>query len=176
MLKRFTTLIIAGAFILMACEQNMPNQAADRPDYLLDVATTDSKISVYPMFGSYELKYAGQGYNGGKLKLQDGSSFIMENNSITPPVDVLWGENFTITWLLEKVNGELIFTFGPHGTKFSPPATVWLDFSALGTDNVSLWYIKDDGSRVQQKPIDVQGNKLLIYIDHFSRYAIGTEY
>ncbi len=76
----------------------------------------------------------------------------------------------------ELVNGDLVFTFGPHGSLFHPPVELrldWSKFKDLGTPD--LYYIQDDGDYALQKPdhVDTQGKFVILYLDHFSRYAFG---
>ncbi len=77
----------------------------------------------------------------------------------------------------DKFRTELKFTFGPSGASFDPPAEVWLDWKDLHSSNATLYYIDDNGDYIPQTPddVDVQNKKMKLYIDHFSRYAIGAE-
>ena len=80
---------------------------------------------------------------------------------------------------MEKtVTGEIVTTFSPHGTQFSLPAELtlrWDDFGIDPDDVPTLYYIEDDGTYSEQTPdhIDVGNKFLVIYFDHFSRYALA---
>ncbi len=70
---------------------------------------------------------------------------------------------------------ELIFTFGPHSSQFNPPAEVWFDWTDLDSKNVKLFYINDDGNYEEMHPdrVDRRGQRMLLWIPHFSRYAVA---
>ena len=81
----------------------------------------------------------------------------------------------------EKISDkEIIFTFGPHGSVFDPPAIVIMDFGVLETEreqelNPKVFYIEDDGTYSEQ-PIDFINSDekwLKVNISHFSRYAMS---
>ena len=97
---------------------------------------------------------------------------------MTPPVGTPNGADVTLTMLVERSedgNNELIFTFGPHGSQFNPPVEITFNWEDLGSDTAILYYIDDNGNFIQQEPdqIDVQGKRMTLFLDHFSRYAIG---
>ena len=77
----------------------------------------------------------------------------------------------------DSVNNELTFTFDPHDCQFNPSARVYLNYKDLGIDVPVLYYIDENGNYIQQNPdeIDVTNRNVILYIDHFSRYAIGAE-
>jgi hypothetical protein len=115
-------------------------------------------------------------YKGFAMSLPNHSSFILQPGALTPPEGTPLGADIKLTWLVEKDerNNELIFTFGPHGCQFSPTAEVWFDYSDLGTGEASLFYLEGKKKReVIPESIDVGNGKMLIHIDHFSRYAIA---
>jgi hypothetical protein len=115
-------------------------------------------------------------YKGFAMSLPNHSSFILQPGALTPPEGTPLGADIVLTWLVEKDerNNELIFTFGPHGCQFSPTAEVWFDYSDLGTGEASLFYLEGKKKReVIPESIDVGNGKMLIHIDHFSRYAIA---
>jgi len=71
--------------------------------------------------------------------------------------------------------------------------TVWLNYSDLAIEDddddeeddeddeddedVILYLIDENGNYIAQQPddVDLQGKRMKLYIDHFSRYAIGAE-
>ena len=152
---------------------------------------TDGSSS-YPQSGSVELFYVegsnklgsfegGEaGYTGGTINVAQGSKLQISPNSLTAPQG-LQGNDVTITMKVKKVKkqgqDQLEFTFGPHGSNFNPRAEVTFDWTELGINVANLYYIDDGGHYVLQAPdqIDVANKKMTLYLDHFSRYAIGAE-
>jgi len=117
-------------------------------------------------------------YMGGDIDLLPTNSvFDFDGGSLTPPPSIVWGDPVEITFSVDKdpVNNELVFSFGPSGCQFDPPARVILDYSELGIENPKLFYIESDGSYQEQTPdhIDTNGKWLTLKIDHFSRYAVA---
>lgn len=167
--------------LLGACTQQTPMQPAKQqvPDRVNAMAKPAA--GAYPQYGEKTFTYSNgvKGYGGGTMRVQNGSWFHLEDGALTPPPGTSFGDPVTVTMLIErdKFRNQLTFTFGPSGTTFEPPAEVWLDWQDLHTSAVRLYYIDDAGNYIEQQPeaIDYQGNKLKIYIDHFSRYAIGAD-
>ena len=128
----------------------------------------------YAFSGSKTLKFKKGAYKGGKIQLDQGSKLTIAKNSLTPPPGTPEGAKVTITMNVELVNGELIFTFGPHGCQFDPPAELRIDYSDLGVELPDLYYI-ENGEYIKQAPdhIDTQGRFMLLNFDHFSRYAVA---
>ena len=128
----------------------------------------------YAFSGSKTLKFKKRAYKGGKIKLDQGSKLTIAKNSLTPPPGTPKGAKVTITMNAELVNGELIFTFGPHGCQFDPPAELRIDYGDLGVELPALYYI-ENGEYVEQTPdhVDTQGKFMLLHFDHFSRYAVA---
>ena len=128
----------------------------------------------YAFSGSTTLKFKKGAYKGGKIKLRQGSMLTIPKNSLTPPPGTPAGANVTITMNVELVNSELIFTFGPHGCQFDPPAELRIDYGDLGVELPALYYI-ENGEYVKQSPdhIDTKGKFMLLRFDHFSRYAVA---
>ena len=110
----------------------------------------------YAVSGSTTLKFKKRAYKGGKIKLDQGSKLTIAKNSLTPPPGTPAGAKVTITMNVELVNGELIFTFGPHGCQFDPPAELRIDYGDLGVELPALYYV-ENGEYVKQAPdhIDV---------------------
>ncbi len=134
----------------------------------------------YPMTSSVVAYYQKKqkAYLGGYVALPNGSTFWLDNKSLTPPSE-LDGKNVTITFTMDKVaDSEYITSFGPHGSTFDPPAKLYLHWEELGIpvdETPELYYIEDDGSYTAQQPdeIDLQNKFLIIYVHHFSRYAMA---
>jgi hypothetical protein len=133
----------------------------------------------YPQYGSATSEWwtAKDTYKGTSFNIPNGSSLSLSNNALTPPPGTPANEPVTLTMLVEKdeINNQLIFTFGPHGCQFNPPVEVVLFWEDLGIDLANLYYIDDNGNYILQNPdyIDIQNKKMVLYIPHFSRYAIG---
>jgi hypothetical protein len=121
--------------------------------------------NVYPIWGKqnfYNNKKKGY-WEGGTITLSNGSKFIVEDGALTPPYPGASSVYVTVRADFDSLKNEIIFSFSPHGCVFDPPAEVVLDWNDLGIDVANLYYIEEDGSYTM----------LTIYIDHFSRYAIG---
>ena len=174
--------------LTVGCHENSssiadPNTAFDSQSSDLSLEKKKKKNynapMTYPQTASHVFPYSpweNLYYSGNITVLPSRSVFDLEWGALTPP-DSLWGQDVTITFTIDKdeANNELIFTFGPHGSQFSPAARVILDYSDLGIDIPTLYYIDENGNYIEQQPddIDVNGKKLTLYIDHFSRYALA---
>jgi len=135
----------------------------------------------YPLVGSkiFSLKRNGT-YGSGSITLDNGISFSLGTDALTPPSDIPFGDDVNITVTCERPNtgrNELTIEFGPHGCQFSPRAMVVLDWADLGIDVANLYYINDNGDYVLQNPdqIDIQNKRMYLYLDHFSRYALAAD-
>jgi hypothetical protein len=135
--------------------------------------------SDYPQSASCVVRYFKNWgyYRGSSCNIPNGSFFEFGHGTLVPPENIPLGDELTITMRCDRdpVSGELIFSFGPSGCQFDPPAKVWLDWSELGSPSAMLYYLKEDGGREEQLPdqIDVNNKHMCIYIDHFSRYALA---
>ena len=185
--NRLTTVtkraVICGLVIgFSACAEQAPFQPEANTKVMGPVAKKGDKgdsgnhESAYPQSGEVTLSYIKRGfYTPGHIILGQGSMLTIPRASLTPPPGTPKGAPVTITMQAEKVDKELVFTFGPSGCQFSPPVELRLDWSDLGDSVPKLYYIDEKGSYIEQKPdhIDRQGKFFLLYIDHFSRYALG---
>ena len=187
-MRLFNKLLLVGfaiilGFYLTSCDNQVNSlDNAESSDYSsFTLEKPGDMPGTYPMFGSdFSYYWAGKDiYKGTAINIPNGSNFSISNGALTPPPGTVPGSDVEITMLVEKdtVKNQLIFTFGPHGSTFNPPAEVIFDYSDLGISEASLYYIDENGNYIPQTPasISVKNNKMLIYIDHFSRYAIGTE-
>jgi len=115
-------------------------------------------------------------YGNAILGHPNGSKLTILQNAFIPPAD-LWGQNVTISMTVEKdtLNNELIYTFGPHGSQFSIPASLWISWADLGSANANLYYIDDNGNYIPQPydGINLNDKTFLLYVNHFSRYAVA---
>ena len=137
---------------------------------------SDQKFDIgYPQSASNTFKLQGRGYTGGFVTVPNMSELFVSRNSLTPPPDVPWGKDVTITMTVDKVNNQLIFSFDPHGCTFSKPAEIYFNWSDLGVEVAKLYYIDENGHYIEQQPDDInfQGKWMSLYVDHFSRYAVG---
>ena len=185
-----TGLLFAGLTLnFNACNEQSPLQSSTS---VADVSLTtlgkrldrrDDSAVTYPQSAARTFHYGmgsddtGEGYEGGNIMLSNGSTFHIEHGALTAPKGTQLDADVTITILVEKdeVNNELVFTFGPSNCQFSPAAEVWLDWTDLGSNNVKLFYIDSDGNHNEQTPdsIDRKGKRMLLRIEHFSRYALA---
>lgn len=135
----------------------------------------------YPLTGSAIISLKPNGlYSGGGITLANGVSFSLSNGALTPPAEIPYGDDVTITVTCQRPNvgrNELVLEFGPHGCQFDPRAQVILDYSDLGVDLANLYYIDDNGNYVLQNPdqIDIRNKRMILYLDHFSRYALSAD-
>jgi hypothetical protein len=139
-------------------------------------STVDSE---YPQYGNVVVYFKSNKdeYNGSTCELENGSCFTFSNGTLIPPSYITWGEEVTLTMQadLDPGTGELIYTFGPSGCQFLEPATLILDYSILGSENVTLYYLDDDNNRVEHLPdnVDLFNKQVHLYVNHFSRYALA---
>ena len=167
-------------FVFLGCSGESPLQPENSKDAVTfsGMAKTQEDTS-YPQTGSYTYAYwdAKDAYRGGTLICPNGTLLILTNCSLTPSPEILWGQDVTITATIDKdeVKDELIFDFGPEGCQFSPSAQVFLDYEDLGTGVPTLFYIDENGNYIEQEPddIDLTNKHIILYIDHFSRYAVA---
>jgi len=131
----------------------------------------------YPIWGKANFYNKKGVWQGGTIELSNGSKFTVEDGALTPPVPLASSVYVSIRADFDSVNQQIIFSFTPSGCVFSPPAELILDYNDLGIDIATLYYIDNDGNYIRQSPdhIDFQRRTITIYIDHFSRYAIGME-
>ena len=93
-------------------------------------------------------------YQGGFFTLPNGSKFDLAHGSLTPPPEFTWGDPVTVTMTVEidTIKNELLFTFGPSGSSFSPPAAITFDWHDLGIEKAALYYIDSSGDYIKQAP------------------------
>lgn len=117
-----------------------------------------------------------RGYKKSQITLDQGSKFTIPKNALTPPKG-MWGQDVIISLSVEVTDeaDELNVTFGPHGSQFDPPAELRIKYDQLGNQVPNLFYIDEDGEYIEQSPddIDEQGQFIIIYLHHFSRYALS---
>jgi len=174
-------LLAAGLTLLVATGfKEPPSQSGDNEATAL-ASRRGSSDSGYPQFASGTFHYRNKevGYEGGNLKLPTGTTLHFKQGALTPPPGTPRGADIRITMLVEKdtTRNQLVLTFGPSGCQFNPPAEVWFDWSDLNTSNGKLCYIDNNGNSLPQpsSSIDFQKRRVLLHIDHFSRYALAAE-
>jgi len=176
--------IVGMALSFNACSEQSPLSHSENAETeaVLAKKPAGGGDSAYPQTGvkSYKLQKAADGFyynsKAGSIMLGNGSKFIVERGALKSPMP--GGSLYVkMTAYYDATINELQFVFTPHGAQFSPPAEVWLNYSDLNISSAKLYYIDDNGDYIEQQPADVdfQGSKMKVYIDHFSRYAIGME-
>ena len=183
--KLFAILAATTALVFFAgCEKSQPvAPSADYTGGINDYGENQDftkKIKYeFPMSASCVLTYDESlgGYRGGGAFLSEGSGFIIPWNSLIPPPGTPKRAPVTIDIMVDRdnVTEELIFDFGPCGCQFSWPVTLIFSWKALGAQNVQLFYIDDNGNRIEMQPEDINVFEqwMLIKVNHFSRYAIA---
>lgn len=135
----------------------------------------------YPQYGEALVSYWSKKgiYKGTAINVPDGSNLSISAGALIPPPGTPLGAPVLVSMQAEKdeMNNQLIFTFGTSGCQFDPPAEVVFDYSDLGFELATLYYIDENGNYIPQSPasVNISNKKILIYINHFSRYAIGAE-
>ena len=180
---KIAAVFLLAFFFMMACESGDPIA----PDMASQNEGTRSlnkgkpiKDTSYDYPMSIDLTFLWvnpkKGFQGGQMKVENGTTFFFDGGSLTPPSG--WTDDRIILSMevdKDPVTNEFLFTFGPSGCQFSPAAEVWFVYEDLGIP--TLYYIESNGTYTEQTPeyIDFQGNKMMLKIDHFSRYAIGFD-
>ncbi len=178
--------LLAGLFLLIVgCSNDMLIQPRSESNNvtinILEKPPGTKEPITYPQSGTYVYTYwnARDAYRGGTLMCSDGSVFTVNATSLIPPPGHTWGEDVTVTMTIDKdeVDQKLIFTFGPSGTSFNPAAKVFMNYKNLNIENPKLYYINEEGNYIPQLPddVDVTNRSLIVYVSHFSRYAIASE-
>lgn len=72
--------------------------------------------------------------------------------------------------------------FSPHGTQFNEPLTLWIsykdaDLHGINEEDLKIWYFNDQLNvwELIGDVVDTENKVVGGLLDHFSRYAIGTE-
>ena len=197
----FLLLLMLMTFFLAACSQHAPTAIDNQDEFgtsdktmkrsnlsvkSLDLGLTDNSEPDAPEDQTYYSE-TGSGiaswwdnkeiYKGTGFDVPNGSSFGISNGALTAPAGTPYGQDIEIfmTIARDPVKNEHIVSFGPHGCNFDPPAEVCINWSDIGTAVPNLYYIDPDKGYVQQEPdaIYVYEKKMLLYISHFSRYAVA---
>jgi len=173
------TLVAGMALAFNACTNQAPLQPEGNVSALSKGKPGGESEYNYPLYTDLTFLANHKGsFQGGQMKVENGTTFLLSNGSLTPPAG--WTEDRIILTMevdMDVTRNELLFEFGPSGCQFNPSATIWFNYADLGISAPKLYYIDGNGNYIEQMPqaINYRGNKMLISIDHFSRYAIGTE-
>ncbi len=183
--------LITFIFLVMftvGCQQDNASSVAG-PDIFDATATPELTLDKkkdkgdadesYSQSGSVKLTYKSNwpGYKKGQINLGQGSKMTIPKKALTPPPGTPLGDDVTITMSVDydAQSNELNFEFGPHGSTFDPPVELRLRYSELGNQIPYLYYIDEDGNYIEQTPddVDIQGQFVILYLHHFSRYALS---
>jgi len=185
-IKLITVLVaIATLVFFVGCEKNGPVSSDQNNDSGITwISFNKGKIgggvgNGYPQTTSEEFTWNEylNCYRGGNLSFLNGTKLVVPFASLTPPAGTPTGDPILITGLIEMdtLNNELIFTFGPCGSGFTPAADIFMKYGDLGNGNPTLYYIDANGNYIEQEPhsIDRHQKWMQVEIQHFSRYAIA---
>ena len=155
------------------------------------------KKEQFPQYAEHTFKFdkRKEHYKGGKLNTTNGSKFKIKDGVLTPPDtwtetdgkgkkprNYEWGDPVTITMTVDKVDDRIVFTFEPSGCSFDPSAELtlsWKGLKAKKHEDATLELLDhdpdyhDQGEVIGAYETDTRGQKFLMWIDHFSRYAIS---
>jgi hypothetical protein len=168
-------------FLIISCEKESP-LASDSgeihngdQEFLAKPAKQESYT--YPIWGKMNFYNKRGVWQRGTILLSNGSKFSVETGALTPPHPLASSVYVTVRADFDSLNNEIVVSFTPSGCVFSPAAELILNYNDLGIDVAALYYIAENGDHIRQTPdhIDYQKKTITIYIDHFSRYAIGME-
>jgi hypothetical protein len=178
-LSWFSALAISLAAInFSACERSPLAVDETAPITVLEQSGKNSNFS-YPQSCSVTIEYNGKKrcYQGCEMTLLNGSTFQVPNGALVPPTGTPAQAPVKLTMMCEKraSENELLLTFGPCNSQFDPPAKLTLNWKDLNIDVPRLYFVDSDGKYTEQPPddIDIQGKRLVIYVHHFSRYALA---
>jgi len=184
LVKQITTLVLITIpiYIFIGCQEQSPMAPIPSDERIggQEILTKPKKKDVsytYPIWGKMNFYNKNGIWQGGTILLSNGSKFTVETGALTPPYPLASSVYVTVRADLDSQKNEIIVSFTPAGCVFSPPAELILDYTDLGIDIATLYYIDENGNYIQQSPdhIDYQEKTITIYIDHFSRYAIGMD-
>ncbi len=101
----------------------------------------------YPLFTDLTFLANSKGsFQGGQLKVENGTTFSFKSGSLTPPSG--WTDDRIILSMeveRDDDDNEMLFTFGPSGCQFNPSATIWFNYGDLGISAPKLYYVDSEG-------------------------------
>lgn len=177
--KRILSLIFLMVIMIgiSACSQDSEilsldskNQSDNLEGLLIDGSLSEENTSVSIYSEDEEF------YTPVLITISNGSFLKVHNKSLQPPQDLI-GKDVEITMEVTKdqESNELIFTFGPHGCEFISPAELCLSWKTTNSSNATLYYLDEHGNKKEHLPdqIDIENKRMIININHFSRYAVA---
>ncbi len=192
------TLIVMGSAYFNGCSENSPlqpeSQISEGPVTSLGTAGGALNKGLlklgdgYPQFALMRLGLIGKLFEGGDLKVKNGSSFHVAEGALIPPITSLLRRLLKVVTVSMEVDlvedleipqqgrvKALVYTFAPSGSQFDPPADAWFDFSDLNSPNAKVYYIAKDNNYIELEPakVDLVNKRLLLKVHHFSRYAVA---
>ena len=164
-------------FIISACSQDSGILSIDSKS---QAGSNETKLINGDLYeeGSFISEYVEDEdfYTPVLIQISNGSFLRIPNRSLQPPEDLV-GKNVEITMAVtnDVENNELLFTFGPHGCEFTQPAELCLSWKTTNSKNATLYYLDEQGNKKEHMPdqIDIVNKRMIININHFSRYAVA---
>jgi hypothetical protein len=172
-----TIVVVCLSFI--SCQEDNPISSINSSEPKIEEGNLGKKVLTYtyPIWGRENFYNRNGVWLGGTMTLSNGSEFVIAKGSMIPPNPYASSYYLTMRADMDSVKNEIIISFTPSGVLFDPPAELILDYNDLGIEIANLYYIDENGNYIPQTPnhINFQKKTITIYIDHFSRYAIGEE-
>ncbi|MBD3223385.1 MAG: hypothetical protein GF313_01545 [Caldithrix sp.] len=177
-----SVLSLTTLILFFSCEHNPPFDPSESTinDGNVSNGIYDSGAN-FDLFASHTFSYwnTENGYFGGRFNLASGHEIWVEDLALTPPEGTPVGEDIVISAECSRSAGEneLVYTFGPSGSQFSPPLKIQLDRAKYDIDNANLFLIDEEGNYIEQDEDDINYDDeyLNISIHHFSRYAVSID-
>lgn len=175
-------LMTAMALSFNACTEQSPMQVGGESTSItrapgeLNILKSTSPASLKKAFVSQKLITVAQ---GGKIEVGDNQHGKSRLNFKSGDVsqNVLVTFSWESTGLLEG-GAE----FSPHGTVFNNPVQIRLsykdaDLTGINEEDIKIWYFNEEDGVWELIAGEVHSDDKFVqgYIEHFSRYAIGTE-
>lgn len=166
--------LAAALVIISACSQDTEILSYDNNDKIDEEIENKSK----ELTGSCIVQYNKETglYSSAAINIPNGSFIRIPSKSLVPPSE-LKGTDVEIAMEVDVnfCNKEILFTFGPHGCEFTSPAELCLSWKDLGIQKANLYYLDDENKRIEHLPDQVDDSKkrMILYINHFSRYAVA---
>ena len=109
--------------------------------------------------------------DGGVIKIRNGAEFVI------PPEALEEDTKISAVMSSRQITDEkglgrklLVFTFGPFGTTFDPPAELHIDKGLLEEEDIDdIEIYNEDGEEIEAE-FDEDANELILYIPDFSYY------
>ena len=162
---------------LLACSQDSEILSLDSNS---QIGSNEARLIDGGLYenSSFTSEYVGDEdfYTPVLIQISNGSFLRIPNKSLQPPED-LFGQDVEITMTVtnDTTSNELLFTFGPHGCVFTKPAELCLSWMTTDSKKATLYYLDEEGTKKEHLPdqIDMVNKRMIININHFSRYAVA---